>query len=90
MEKPTVHSYYLPLINLSSGTENYLWLIKICPANEDNQRCTLRSEIIFGNWKPFKNDKKCSLFHLKSSFCSQDIGVFFLSLLFGRVAKRLD
>ena len=26
-----------------------------------------------GNWKPFKNDEKCILFHLKSSFCSQDI-----------------
>ena len=24
-------------------------------------------------WKPFKNDKKCFLFHLKSSFRSQDI-----------------
>ena len=23
--------------------------------------------------KPFKNDKKCFLFHLKRSFCSQDI-----------------
>ena len=25
------------------------------------------------NWKPFKNDEKCFLFHLKSSFRSQDI-----------------
>ena len=25
------------------------------------------------NWKPFKNDEKCILFHLKSSFLSQDI-----------------
>ena len=25
------------------------------------------------DWKPFKNDKKCFLFHLKSSFPSQDI-----------------
>ena len=24
-------------------------------------------------WKPFKNDEKCFLFHLKSFFCSQDI-----------------
>ena len=24
-------------------------------------------------WKPFKNDEKCSLFHLKSSLRSQDI-----------------
>ena len=34
---------------------------------------TLRSELIFDNWKPFKNDEKCFLFHLISSFCSQDI-----------------
>ena len=24
-------------------------------------------------WKAFKSDEKCFLFHLKSSFCSQDI-----------------
>ena len=27
----------------------------------------------FLQWKPFKNDEKCFLFYLKSSFCSQDI-----------------
>ena len=27
--------------------------------------------------KPFKNDKKCFLFRLKSFFCSQDVYVFF-------------
>ena len=32
-----------------------------------------RSEKIFGYWKPFKNDEKCFLFQLKSSFHSQDI-----------------
>ena len=41
--------------------------------------CTLKPEIVFGNWKPFKNDKKCFLSHLKSSFCSQN--VYFLSQL---------
>ena len=34
---------------------------------------TLKSEPIFGNWKPFKNDEKCSLFHLKNSSRFQDI-----------------
>ena len=29
--------------------------------------------MIFGNWKPFENDEKCFLFHLKSSIRSQDI-----------------
>ena len=28
------------------------------------------------DWQPFKNDEKCSLFHLKSSFRSEDIYVF--------------
>ena len=28
---------------------------------------------VFGNRKPFKIGEKCFLFHLKSSFCSQDI-----------------
>ena len=37
------------------------------------KRRTLMSETNFGNWKPFKNDEKCFLFHLKSSFRSQDI-----------------
>ena len=36
-------------------------------------RHILRSEKIFDNWKPFKNDEKCFLFHLKSSFCAKDI-----------------
>ena len=34
---------------------------------------TLWSETIFGSWKLFKDDEKCFLFHLKSSFCSQNI-----------------
>ena len=33
----------------------------------------LRSETIFDNWKPCKNDEKCFVFHPKSSFHSQDI-----------------
>ena len=28
---------------------------------------------------PFKNDGKCFLFHLESSFCSQDIKVFVMT-----------
>ena len=43
------------------------------------QRCFLRSEANFGNWKPFKNDDKCILFHLKISFCYQDIYFFVLN-----------
>ena len=38
------------------------------------------------DWKPFKNDEKCFLFHLKSS-CSQDIKVFSMTF-FSHVGKR--
>ena len=31
------------------------------------------------HWKPFKNDKKWFLFHLKFSFCSQDIEGFIMA-----------
>ena len=44
-------------------------------------RGTLTSEPLFGNWKPFKNDENCFLFHLKCSFPSQDIWVFALKKL---------
>ena len=30
--------------------------------------------------KLFKNDEKCFIFHVKSSFCSQDIHIFVLTL----------
>ena len=53
-----------------------------------SERCTPRSGTSFANWKPFKNDEKCFLFNLKSSFRSQDIK--FLSWLFGLVEKQLD
>ena len=44
------------------------------------QKRTLRSETIFDKWKPFKNDEKCFLFHLKSPFSSQDIWIFVLTV----------
>ena len=31
------------------------------------------SEATFGNWKSFKNDEKCFLFHIKNLFRSQVI-----------------
>ena len=42
-------------------------------------RRTLKSEIIFDNWKSFKNDEKCFLFHFKSYSRYQDILIFVLS-----------
>ena len=40
----------------------------------------------FCDWKPFKNDEKCFLFHRKIYFRSQDI----LSWLLGHVEKQID
>ena len=54
---------------------------------EKKKRRTLRSEATFGSCKSFKNNEKCFLFHLKSSFCSQDIYVFVLT--FWSCNKRL-
>ena len=42
----------------------------------------------FDNWKPFKNDEKCFLIHLKKIFFLKKFK--FLSWLFGHVWKRLD
>ena len=39
-------------------------------------RRSLRCEKNFDNWKPFKIDEKFFLFHLKSSFQSEDVLVF--------------
>ena len=33
----------------------------------------------FLQWSPFKNDEKCFLYHLKSSFRSQDIYIFVMT-----------
>ena len=38
----------------------------------------IRSTLFLANWKDFKNDEKCFLFLLKSSFHSQDISIFVL------------
>ena len=36
------------------------------------------------DWEPFKNDQKCFLFYLKSSFRSQDVQVFVTAFWFCR------
>ena len=36
--------------------------------NKNKSVSHLKSETIFGNWKPFKNNEKCLLFHLKIAF----------------------
>ena len=50
------------------------------------ERCTLRSDTIFENWKLFNNDEKCFLFHLKiKAFCSQDN---YFSVLFSSICRK--
>ena len=43
--------------------------------------------MLFGyllQWKAFKNDEKCFLFHVKNSFHSQDISISALTFLVSR------
>ena len=59
-------------------TNRYSRLVKTalfakCKASGFHLKRILGSNTTFGNWKPFKNNEKRFLFHLKSSFCSQDI-----------------
>ena len=44
---------------------------------------------ILGKAKPFKNDKKCFLFQVESSFCSEVI-LSFVLIFSGHVEIRLD
>ena len=52
---------------------SYQWSFMLHTCLDFFKGCTPKSESIFGNCMPFKNDEKCFLFHLKSSFRSQDI-----------------
>ena len=54
------------------------------------RRCTLKSELIFGNWKCFKNDKNWFLFQLKLKVLLVLKKFQFWSWLFGNVEKRFD
>ena len=41
----------------------------------------------FNKWQPFKNYKKCFLFYLKSSLCSQDIQFFIIFPFFSKFSR---
>ena len=59
---------------------NVAWFVKSNRQKlEFNNKLKGDSQVwdIFGNWKPFKNDEKFFLFHLKSLFRSQDIKLLF-------------
>ena len=51
---------------------------------------TIRSDTIFCKRKPFKNDEKCFLFYLKTSFCAQEIKIFVLTFWSCRKAALLQ
>ena len=59
----------------TSSTENLKWF----KLNRGPWRRALRFKAIAVKRKPFKNDEKCYLFHLKSFFRSQDIQIFVLT-----------
>ena len=74
---------WISCYSITTELKCFLFSLHVLP-----QRGTLRSKTISGNWKPFKNHERCFLFHLKSSFCSWDISIFFWN--FGHVGKLLD
>ena len=45
-------------------------------------------DLLLFQWKPFKNDEKCFLFHVSSSFHSCDIYIFVLT--FWLLEERFD
>ena len=67
----------IPLFN-QTFRENTLWII-LGSIVWDKMRCDFY-ETISGNGRSFKNNEKCFLFHLKSSFLSQT--PFYFSFIF--------
>ena len=70
------------LFFLKKSVEMFLWegllfyyvlIVKRLQISVLKGALTRRSDTTFGNWKPFENNKKSFLLHLKSSFGTQDI-----------------
>ena len=59
----------------------HLLLSFCCVKITESYRSTLESETISDNWKYFKNDKQCFLFHVKCSLCSWDNYIVILVFL---------
>ena len=72
------YSYFANLINWLALQNDYTMF---------NQLSTPRCECVSGNWKPFKNDKKCFLFHLKTLLFLRYLN--FWTDVFGYAGKRL-
>ena len=74
IEKP--HIVLLPglwFLSCNNNFENPMISAWVGAPQKLTWKLTLRTETIFGDWKPFESDEKCFLFQLKSSFRSQDI-----------------
>ena len=74
IEKP--HIVLLPdlwFLSCNNKFENPMISAWVGAPQKLTRKLTLRTETIFGDWKPFESDEKCFLFQLKSSFRSQDI-----------------
>ena len=77
-------SQWLKIHQLKDSNARFWWLIL-------KKSCYYSFSVpsYFLEWKPFKNDGKCFLFHLKSSFRSLR-GLTFCPNFFGNVGKWVD
>ena len=60
-------------LGIQNFTKVFLWKYFFGLLSSKKNLCYLL------DWKPFKNDEKCFLFHLENSICSQDIYVFVMT-----------
>ena len=76
-------SSYHPKVELNIAR---YWKSSLLDTGKLQHHCHLKAQVcyflsnfyFFNKWWPFKNYKKCFLFHQKSSFCSQDIQIFLI------------
>ena len=77
IKRDFVDTYYIILLCIKEVLlKNVYWVYwknTFCLLFASTKGSDLGPATIFGSWKPFKNDKKCFLFHLEISFLSQDI-----------------
>ena len=71
---------YISNVFLVQFWQALLWFWKYVKVELSTSR-TFKTKMLHSiQWKPFKNDEKYFIsFHLKSSFCSQDIWIFVLT-----------
>ena len=63
----------LEMLQLNTSNDTFRFNFSIVQDILKNLKAQTRVWKVFDNWKPFKNNGKCFLFHFKNSFHSQDI-----------------